>query len=294
MARVNSILNLLKLQTNLTILNRILLHLELEENGVTLPAFSKTNIEPIWIKLYNYTPSQLEYMILHTMITSAGLPNDKESIQEFVEEIEQNPEAFWSNLNLTDDSNLEKERAEYLDYFNSLQEDEKTKEIESSALMFHAAMALSFNYISIMISGFTIQELLFSKEKLSLQDIYNLVKADKCLIFHEKIAKEITKQQFDGNTLFFNRLGTALSHVKFKTDKKFPRVYYALSLLEREGYIADGKIVKGKATAKELLNLLDDAGFYYPKQATANEDKFRQLVKKYHDDRKHRLNPLNQ
>jgi len=285
-------MDLLKLQTNLTVLNQILMHLEFEENGITLPAFSKTNIEPHWLKLYKYTPQQLEYLIVHTMITRAGLPNDKDSVFEFLQEIENDPESYWNEIK--DDNNLEKQEAEYLEHFNSMPEDERSKEIESQALIFHTAMALSFNYISIMISGFSIQELLFTKEKLGHQDIYNLVKADKCLIFHEKVHKEIAKQQFDGNTLFFDHLGRSLSHVKFKTDKKFPRVYFALSVLEKEGYIEEGRMVKGKYTAKELLNLLDDAGFYFPKKATANEDKFRQLVKKFHNDRKHRLNPYNQ
>lgn len=182
---------------------------------------------------------------------------------------------------------------EYLQKYNSLDEEQQREKIEEQALSFQLCMALSFNYISVMMHGLSVHELLFSAPKPSLRDIYNAVKVDKCVLFHEKVQKEIAKQQFDGNTIFFESLSKSVQHVKFKTDKKIPRVYYALSLLERGQYIVDGKVNNEKCTADQLMDIIYQAGFYYPKKPTANIKKFREMLRKYHEDRKHRLNPLN-
>jgi len=278
---------LLKLQTNLTVFNRILMHLEFEENGVKLPAFSKTNIKPHWIHFYRFSTQEIEILMAQALLRLNGEPDDIESIKNFSESISSDPEAFCSEL--MNDNFTKEQEAEYLEEFNSLDEQDQTKFIEDQALLFSLAMALSFNYISVMMFSLTLKELLFSKNRPSHQDIYSAVKVDKCLLFHEKIQAEITKAQFDGDDIFFHKLASSVNHLKFKTDRKKPRAYYAYAILENEGYIADGHIQK--CTASELLDIISKAGFYYPNEATNSEKKFKARIKKYYEDKKYRLTP---
>lgn len=291
MTRVNLSLDLLKLQTNLIVFNKFLMHMEFEENCITLPVFSKTNIRPDWIHFYKFTQGQIEFLSIQTLLRLIDEPADIQSIQEYLKEIENDPVAFFEEA-----IDKEKEKAfenDYLEKFNGLDEESQLQKIEDQTLLFQLCMALSFNYISVMMHGLSMHELLSSKPKPSLRDIYSAVKVDKCVLFHEKVQKEIAKQQFDGNTLFFESLSKSVHHVKFKTDKKIPRVYYALSLLEKEQYIIDGRVNNEKCTADQLMDIIFRAGFYHPKKPSANVKKFREMLKNYHDDRKHRLNPHN-
>lgn len=280
-------LDLLKLQTNLTVFNRILMHLEFEENGVKLPAFSKTNIKAHWIHFYRFSPQEIEILMARSILRLSGEPDDIESIKNFAESISSDPEAFYSEL-MNEDCKKEQE-AKYLEEFNSLDQEQQTKVLEEQIVLFSLAMALSFNYISVMMFSLTLKELLFSKTRPSHQDIYNAVKVDKCLLFHEKIQQEITKAQFDGDDIFFHKLATSVNHLKFKTDRKTPRAYYAYAILENEGYIVNGHIKK--CTASELLDIINKAGFYYPNEATNSEKKFKSRLKKYYEDKKYRLPP---
>jgi len=285
--------DLLRLKTNLTVFNRMLMHMEIEENGVTLPAFSKTNIKPDWIHFYRFTPQQIEFLMIKTILRLNDEPDDIQSIKAFAESISEDPETFFKKL---DDEELNKqEEANFLEKFNQLDEKEQTKKIEDQMLLFHLIMALSYNYISVMMHSLTIKDLLIDKPKPTHRDIYDSVKVDKCLIFHEKVQKEIAKQQLDGNEVFFQSLSRSLSHTKFKCDRKVPRVYYAFSILEYDGYITEGKANPKKCTADELLDIIKDAGFYLPKSPTNNINKFREQLKKWHLDKKRRKNnPSNQ
>lgn len=284
--------NFLKLKTNLTVFNRILMHLEFEENGIKLPAFSKTNIQPHWIHFYQCTQQQIEILMTKAILRLNDIPDDIESAKAFAEEIISDPEGFYEQV--MDDELTKEAGSEYLDKFNSLDEKEQTKKIEDQALLFHLAMALSYNYISLMMHSLTIKDLLIDKPKPTHRDIYDAVKVDKCLIFHEKVQKEIAKQQFDGNDIFFQSLSKALAHTKFKSDRKIPRVYYAYAILEHEGYIIEGKANPDKCTTEQLLDIIKDSGFYYPKSPTNNVNKFREKLKEWFLDKKHRIhNPPN-
>lgn len=280
-------LSLLKLQTNLTIFNKILMHLESIENGVKLPAFSKTNIDPDWIHFYRFSPQEIEILIAQAILRLNNKPDDIDSIKEFAESINSNPEAFYEGF--MNDELIKESEEEYLENFNNLEEKEQTKKIEDQNLLFCLAMALSYNYISVMMHSLTVKELLFSKKRPSHQDIYNAVKVDKCLLFHEIIQKEITKAQFDGDDIFFHKLASSVNHLKFKTDRKTPRAYYAYAILESEGYITEGRVQK--CTASELLDIINKAGFYFPNDTTHSDKKFKARLKKYYDDKKFRLPP---
>lgn len=284
---MNTEIALLKLQTNLSVFNRILMHLEFQENGVKLPAFSKTDIKPYWIHFYKLSPQEIEILMAQTILRLNGEPDDIEAIKNFAESISSDPEAFYAEF-INDDFTKDQE-AEYLNEFNSLDDDEQTKVLEDQILLFSLAMALSFNYISVMMFSLTLKELLFSKTRPSHQDIYSAVKVDKCLLFHEKVQQEITKAQFDGDDIFFHKLASSVNHLKFKTDRKTPRAYYAYSILEHEGYIVDGHIQK--CTAKELLDIINKAGFYHPNEPTNSEKKFKSRLKKYYEYKKYRLTP---
>lgn len=271
----------------------MLMHMEIEENGVTLSAFSKTNIEPHWLKLYKFTPQEIEVLMVQAILRLNDEPDDIQSIKEFVEAINSNPEEFYKYIN--DEQQLKKDEAQYLKNFNQMDEKEQTKKIQDQELLFHLAAALSYNYISIMMYSLTIKDLIIAKDKPSHRDIYDAVKVDKCLIFHEKVQKEITKQQFDGNEIFFQSLSKSLAHTKFKSDRKIPRAYYAYSILEHEGYIIEGKANPEKCTTEQLLDIIKDSGFYYPKTPTHNINKFREQLKNWYLDKKHRTNnPPNQ
>lgn len=282
-------MKLTRLQTNLTILNKFLLHLEFEENGVTIPAFSKTDIDPYWINLYKFPSEQIEIMMIRVILRLNNQTDDNDSIKEFLHDFEtemtQDPDAFTNTL-LKDEFLAETEHQKLNEFNRS--DDENQLEILDQALLFHLGMAMSFNYISIMMNSLTIYELLYSKNKPSVQDIYKAVKVDKCLLFHDKCQKEIAKQQFDGNDIFFGSLARSVQQVKFKTDRKVPRVFYAYAALEREGYIVKGKIVN--CTAEELLDVIKDSGFYFPNTPTNSVDKFRKHVKKYYLDKKYHTN----
>lgn len=277
----------LKLKTNLKVFNSMLMHMEIEENGVTLPAFSRTDIKPDWIHFYRFSPQQIEILMIKAILRLNDEPDDIDSIKAFAEAISEDPESYFQAIH--DEEQNRQEDEMFLEKFNQLDEAEQTKKIEDQLLLFNLIMALTFNYISIMMHSMTIKDLIIDKKKPSHRDIYDAIKVDKCLIFHEKVQKEITKQQFDGNDLFFQSLSRSLAHTKFKSDRKTPRAYYAYSILELEGYIIDGKPNKEKCSADDLLDLIKDCGFYYPKTPTNNINKFRDKLKVWHLSRKRRI-----
>lgn len=277
-----------RLKTTLTVFNRMLMHMAIEENGVTLPAFSKTDIEPHWIQFYKFSQQEIELLMTQAILRLSDEPDDIDSIKQLIEEISSNPESFYDFI--IDEEKTKEAESKYLEQFNSLNEDEQTKKIQEQQLLFHLAMALFFNYVSVMKFSLTIKDLLYTKEKPSHRDIYNAVSVDKCLIFHETVQKEIAKQQFDGNDIFFQSLSRSLAQTKFKSDRKVPRVYYAYSILEHEGYIIDGKANPKKCTAEQLLDVIKDSGFYHPRTPTCNINKFREQLKNWYLDKKHRIN----
>lgn len=251
----------------------ILNEFELKNGFLVLPY---KGLNPIWHSLYENDVSEIE---VKTFILIASIFRVGKELSQ--EESEKMIIGRLTSLQLPELQNLDFQPDVEVDY----SEDEKQELVDLFRNLFEAQIALVMNYMSSMVYGVTINELLFSNEKPLDKQLKAAVRIDKTLIGHDLLKTRISNAQMNGDQNFLNSLGSNLSKPNFHSNIKYPLVYFAFYILERDKLIVDGKMTK-QLTAKILLDLLEECGFFTDDKRIPSEKQLRKTLYTYHQNKR--------
>ena len=169
-------------------------------------------------------------------------------------------------LNILSDDFTQALTAENLAWFNqhlnpsNMTQEERIDFIGNICLAASIAIPLTFNYVSLMVHGYDINELLVIGSNKAL---LNAVRVDKSLLAHPTLINRLQKAQLEGDDLFFHGLSSEIRKPNFLSKAKYPRTYIAYSIWERDGLLKNGKINPEYGyTYSNLLEALHEAGFF--------------------------------
>lgn len=140
--------------------------------------------------------------------------------------------------------------------------------------------ALIFNYVSQMVYGKSIHELLY--KNTSTTSILSAVRVDKSCVNHPIVLERIKKAQLSGDKTFFDNLSSEIKKPNFHSRANYPLTYMAYYIFERDGILTSEGKLSPDYTYAQILDILHEADLFYPnKEGIMSDKKLHEHIQNY-------------